>query len=161
MEKIEAFFEVAEKLNAELQITPLLFGSLGLEQRLGVDLNADDVDVLIPEYYLNDDWKEICAIMEEMGYRLYDLHEHAFKRDGVSVAFAAIDSLGPFAGVDISKIPMVNNGNVQYLLLGLMDYLNVYKASSKDSYRADKNNQKDLVKIQLIEEILRKNNNGE
>lgn len=152
MEKIEVFFEVAEILNTELQIAPLLFGSLGLEQRLGVDLNADDVDILIPEYYLNDGWKEICAIMEEMGYRLYDLHEHAFKRDGVSVAFAAIDSLGPFAGVDLNKIPLVNKGEVRYFLLGLKDYLSVYKASSKDSYRADKNNQKDFVKIQLIEE---------
>lgn len=35
MEKIEVFFEVAEILNTELQIAPLLFGSLGLEQRLG------------------------------------------------------------------------------------------------------------------------------
>ena len=47
--KKTAFLQIAESLNKKLDIVPLLYGSLGLEQRLGVNLDADDVDVLIPE----------------------------------------------------------------------------------------------------------------
>ena len=47
--KYAEFLRVASLLNRELGVTPLLFGSLGLERRLHMDLNADDIDVLIPE----------------------------------------------------------------------------------------------------------------
>ena len=77
--KKEAFLQITEMLNARLGITPLLFGSLGLEQRLGTDLGADDVDVLIPEEFLSEKWDCIAKIMSEEGYTLYDAHEHAFE----------------------------------------------------------------------------------
>ena len=47
--KKKEFLYVAESLNKKLDIVPLLFGSLGLEQRLHTNLNADDIDILIPE----------------------------------------------------------------------------------------------------------------
>lgn len=37
------FLKIAEKLN-NIGIVPLLFGSLGLEQRLDTPLNPDDID---------------------------------------------------------------------------------------------------------------------
>lgn len=46
------FLHTAKILNENLNNEPLLFGSLGFEQRLGTDLNADDIDVLIPEIFL-------------------------------------------------------------------------------------------------------------
>ena len=45
------FLCVAELLNKKLDIVPLSFGSMGLEQRLHISLNADDIDVLIPEVF--------------------------------------------------------------------------------------------------------------
>ena len=101
--KKEAFLQIAESLNKEFDIVPLLYGSLGLEQRLGVNLDADDVDVLIPEEYLTDNWDCITKIMGEKGYTLYDVHEHAFEKDGLSVAFASIENLVPKGAVEIIK----------------------------------------------------------
>ena len=151
--KFERFLSAARALN-EWNVTPLLFGSLGLERRLTTDLQAEDIDILVPEVYLHDGWHDLVTLMEEMGYTLYDLHEHAFQKDGASVAFAAIESLKPFAGVDISKIPMEETGGAHFLLLDLRDYLRVYTASSKDGYRADKKHGKDTQKIQLLKSAL-------
>lgn len=152
--KKKSFLQIAKLLNEKLDITPLLFGSLGLEQRLGISLNADDVDVLLPEEYLTQKWDCIVETMAELDYSLYDIHEHAFEKDGLSVAFASIENLESFAGVDISKIPVVCENYVRYYLLELEDYLKVYTASSKDGYRRDIKNKNDVRKIELINKAL-------
>ncbi len=154
--KKELFLQIARKLNEKLGITPLLFGSLGLEQRLGENLNADDIDVLIPEEYLDEKWDMLIEVMEGLGYSLYDVHEHAFEKDEVSAAFASIENLVPFANVDITRIPVVDEDNVRYYLLELEDYLKVYTASSKDGYRRDTKNKNDMEKIELIRRALEK-----
>ena len=43
--KKEEFLLIAKELNIKLNIVPLLFGSLGLEQRLDMCLDAEDIDV--------------------------------------------------------------------------------------------------------------------
>ena len=135
--KYALFLQTARLLNEQMHIKPLLFGSLGLERWLGKDLHADDIDVLIPERFLDSEWDKLFSLMNGEGWRLYDEEEHAFKKDGVSLAFASLENLEPFADVDISAIPTVNDGGAQYLLLTLEDYLKVYQASSKDGYRRD------------------------
>ena len=84
--KKREFLYIAKLLNEKLHVIPLLFGSLGLEQRLHTNLNADDIDVLIPEIFLNEKWDSVVTIMNDSGYALYDLHEHAFEKSGLSVA---------------------------------------------------------------------------
>lgn len=154
--KKKLFLQIAKNLNETLGVVPLLFGSLGLEQRLGEKLNADDIDMLIPEEYLDEKWDKLIGVMSSLGYSLYDVHEHAFEKDGVSAAFASIENLVPFAGVDITRIPVVNENGVRYYLLGLEDYLKVYTASSKDGYRRDTKNKNDTEKIELIKRALEK-----
>lgn len=152
--KKKEFLQIAAALNERLQIVPLLFGSLGLEQRLHADLHADDIDVLIPEAFLNEEWDRLVSVMNEQGYALYDLHEHAFEKAGLSVAFASIESLAPFAGVDVGKIPVVEETGVRYYLLDLQDYLKVYTESAKDGYRKDKKHKEDGEKVELIKKAL-------
>ena len=152
MEKKKELLHIAEMLNKKLHIVPLLFGSLGLEQRLDINLNAEDIDVLIPEVFLNEKWDSVVATMRDSGYTIYDLHEHAFEKSGLSVAFASIESLMPFAGVNLAKIPMMEEMGVRYYLLDLQDYLKVYTASLSDGYRQNVKNKKDAEKIKLINE---------
>ena len=152
--KKKEFLYVAESLNKKLSIVPLLFGSLGLEQRLHTSLNADDIDILIPETFLNEKWNSVVTVMNDSGYVLYDLHEHAFEKSGLSLAFASIESLTPFAGIDIAKIPIIEESGIYYYLLDLQDYLKVYTASSKDGYRKNIKNKKDEEKIKLINKAL-------
>lgn len=56
IEKIQAFFENAQLMSEELGIIPLMYGSLGLEYLTGKDLNADDIDILIPEVFITEKW---------------------------------------------------------------------------------------------------------
>ena len=154
--KKQEFLSVAERLNKELYIVPLLYGSLGLEQRLQTDLNAEDIDILLPEVFLREKWNRIVSLMEENGYVLYDLHEHAFEKAGISVAFASLEDLASFAGVDLTEIPVIEESGVRYFLLTVQDYLKVYTASSKDGYRKTKKHKQDGQKINLIRKALGK-----
>lgn len=156
MKKKEEFLYIADLLNKRLNIVPLLFGSLGLEQRLRADMNADDIDILIPEVFLYEEWNSIVKIMNNSGYVLYDLHEHAFEKSGLSVAFASIESLTPFADINLKRIPIINESGIRYYLLNLQDYLKVYIASSKDGYRKNTKNKKDEEKIKLINKAIGK-----
>lgn len=150
---IREFFIIAYELN-NINIVPLLYGSLGLEQRLHTNLNADDIDVLIPEIYLSEEWYKIAEIMVKKGYMLYDADEHAFVKNGISIAFASIESLAPFAGIDLKKIPVIKENGIKYKLLDLHDYLKIFTASSKDGYRKNKKNKNDKEKIDLINKAL-------
>ena len=84
-----------------------------MEQQLGANRNPDDIDVLIPKEYLDEKWDMLIDVMEGLGYSLYNIHEHAFEKDGVSAAFASIENLVPFANVDITRIPVVAEDGVR------------------------------------------------
>ena len=152
--KYSEFLHIAELLNVQLSIYPLLYGSLGLEKRLSVDLNADDIDVLIPEKYIKTEWHKLKSIMNNDGYRLVDEHEHEFYNGSVTVAYASLESLKLFADIEISDIPLVEDKGAKYLLVELPDYLKVYEASSKDGYRKNVKNKQDNIKIALIKKAL-------
>lgn len=154
MNKKTEFLRIAAMLNRSFGVSPLLYGSLGLEQRLCADLEADDIDILIPEAVLGGKWNALILAMEQMGYRLCDAHEHAFEKQGISAAFASIENLEPFAGVDVGAIPAIEEEGVRYRLLTLADYLKVYAASSRDGYRKNVKNKQDSQKIRLIQQAV-------
>lgn len=148
------FLNVANKLNTELNIVPLLYGSLGLQKITDIDFNPTDIDILVPKIYLQDKWNILKNTIEGLEYKLIDLHEHEFVRDSYQIAFADIESLVSFAAIDIEHIENRNEEGVKYKILNLEEYLKVYLQSSKDGYRKTKNNDKDFIKIEIIKKIL-------
>ncbi|UED79744.1 phosphoribosylanthranilate isomerase [Lysinibacillus sp. CD3-6] len=160
-QKFDEFIKIAKKLN-DIKIIPLLMGSVGLEVVTGENWKAQDLDIHVPgdkrgwevppEISIHN-WIDIVKIMESMAYSLIDLHEHEFTKEGLSVQFGIIDTLPNFAGVQLDDLEMQQKEEVKYYLLNPEQYLYVYKASSKDSYRADKNNNKDLIKIDFLKNM--------
>ena len=160
--KYDEFIEIAKKLN-DIEIIPLLMGSVGLEAITGKSWDAQDLDIHVPgdkrgwevppELSIHN-WIDIVNIMNSMEYTLIDLHEHEFYKEGVSVEFGIIDTLPNFAGVQLEELEIHQKRNVKYYLLNLEQYLCVYESSSKDSYRADKNNHKDIRKINFLKSII-------
>ena len=148
--KYGEFLSAAAQINKTFRVSPLLFGSLGLERRLGISLNSDDIDVLLPERLLKADWQRLIAMMEDLSYTLQDEEEHEFVKGDFRIAFASIENLEPFAGVDLNTIPLITDQGASYYLLELPDYLKVYEASSKDGYRKNVKNKQDQQKIDLI-----------
>lgn len=159
----EIFLEIASELN-QLGITPLLMGSVGLEERTGQDWQVRDLDIHVPSdprgWEAPDEERidradELIAMMEKLGYALTDRHEHEFQKNGISVEFGCLHSLPSFAGVELKDLEELETDGVRYYLPTLEQYLKIYQASSKDSYRADKNNQKDFAKIDYLKQILK------
>ncbi|MBQ2799570.1 MAG: hypothetical protein IJF09_09315 [Ruminiclostridium sp.] len=145
-------------LHRTFGITPLLYGSLGLEYLTGEDLNADDIDILIPQVYIKEKWSEFKETLQKNGYILTDEHEHTFCEDGVCYSYASIEELETFAGISVSQIEVKKERNASFRILSLEQYLTVYEKSSKDGYRVDVRNKKDEEKIKFIKEKLKGKN---
>lgn len=95
-------------------------------------------------------WNRIVGIMDLLEYRLVDLHEHEFLKRGLSVEFGIIDTLPSFAGISVEVLEIHQNKGMKFYLLTPKQYLRVYEASYKDSYRAENNNHKDIYKIEYL-----------
>lgn len=154
--KIQSFFENARLLEKKFGVAPLLYGSLGLEYLTGENLNADDIDILIPKAFIAEKWDEFRNVLEENGYKLIDESEHTFQKNGVHYSYAGIEELEQFAGIAMADIEQKECENARFKLLSLEQYLKVYTASAKDGYRAEKRHKNDADKIEFIQEQLRK-----
>ncbi len=147
--KYKLFLINAQLLFDEFGIKPLLYGSLGLEVLLQKNLLSDDIDILIPNTLLDNNWEYFKTFLESKGYILIDLHEHTFLKDNVKYSYATIEELNDFAGINSF------NESKYCLFLTLYDYLKVYEASLNDGYRQDKKNKKDIDKIEIIRSAIR------
>ncbi len=150
----QAFLKNTELLADTFGITPLLYGSLGLEYLTNENLNADDVDILIPQLFLKERWLELKGILEKNGYVLIDEREHTFEKEQIHYSYAQIEELESFAGIKMSDIRTVASENVNFKLLSLQQYLKVYSASAKDGYRIEARGKKDFEKIAFIKDRL-------
>jgi len=153
--KKSAFFENAKLLADRFDIIPLMYGSLGLEYITDENLNADDIDILIPEIFVSKRWDEFKTVLTEEGYVLFDEHEHTFQKDGIYYSYASMEELEDFAGINPSEIVLHNKDGIYFKLLSLEQYLKVYRASSKDGYRIHVREKKDKDKILFIEKCLK------
>nr|WP_249292537.1 phosphoribosylanthranilate isomerase [Metabacillus flavus] len=138
-------------------------GSVGLEVITGESWDAQDIDIHVPgdkrglevppELSIHN-WMDIVKIMTLMEYSLIDLHEHGFYKEGLSVEFGIFDTLPNFARIQLVDLEIHHKENAKYYLLNPEQYLHVFNSSSKDSYRANKNNHKDLRKIDYLKNMI-------
>ena len=149
--KYKEFKYISKQLN-NLDIIPLLYGSLGLEQQLKIDLYPDDIDILIPKIWLNKNWQDLRFIMNKNGYYLFDKHEHSFKKNYI-IAFAPIEQF--IDKFTVNNISQKIEDNCKFYELSLEDYLKVYNKFMDDEYRINKKD-RDQEKIKLIEMSLNK-----
>lgn len=147
----------------KIGITPTLMGSVGLEFISKEDWDPSDIDIHVPgdprgweapDELRIYDWDKIMGIMEELGYDLVDIHEHEFQKNDVSIEYGTIDSLYDFAGISVSDIELIQLDEIKFRVPNLEQFLSIYEASSKDSYRNDNNNSKDFKKIDWLKNHL-------
>ena len=147
----------------EVGIVPTLMGSLGLEYMSKEDWSPADIDIHVPgnprgweapDELRIYDWDKIKSVMEDLGYQLTDAHEHEFKNNDFCVQYGAIDSLYDFAGIHESDIDIAPFDNIRFRVPSLDQFLKIYTASSKDSYRNDRNNNKDFKKRNIHVRVL-------
>ena len=160
--KFDEFIRIAKKLN-DIDIIPLLRGSVGLEVVTEMNWDSRDLDIHVPgdkrgwevppEVSIFN-WDDIKDIMISIEYCLIDLHEHEFSKEGLSVEFGIMDTLPEFAGIQLEDLEIHQKEEVKYYMLNPKQYLSVYESSMKDSYRAEQNNDKDKKKIHFLKRML-------
>ncbi|MEA3475633.1 MAG: hypothetical protein U9R23_04235 [Candidatus Cloacimonadota bacterium] len=155
MDKYKEFLRIAKCLNTELDITPVLYGSLGLSRLIKKDLDSKDIDILVPQKYITTDWSELQKTLSKIDYQLVDEKEHEFIYLNNKIGIAFEEDLFSFAKVDHKKLKIVSDNGVNYKILDLNQYRMVYEVSKNDSYRSQKNNKKDLKKIKLIDSYIK------
>ena len=154
MDKYNEFLRIAKHLNSELDIIPVLYGSLGLSRIIQKDLNSKDTDILVPQKYLTTDWDKLIKILEETGYLLVNEEEHEFIYLDNKIGIAFEEDLYPFAKINHEDLKIVSDHDTRFKILDLDQYKKIYETSKNDSYRSDKNNKKDFEKIKLIDMYL-------
>lgn len=158
----DEFKKICFQLN-KVGIVPTLMGSLGLEYVSKIDWEPSDIDIHVsgdprgweaPDELRIYDWDKIKRIMEGMDYELVDIHEHEFRKNGFIAEYGSINSLYDFAGVSESDIEIIQLDEIKFRVPSLKQFLEIYEASSKDSYRNDNNNNKDFKKIAWLKNHL-------
>lgn len=150
------FFENAKLLAERFKIVPLMYGSLGLEYITDTNMDVDDIDILIPEVFLNEKWEDFKCTLISSGYILIDEQEHTFQKNSICYSYAPVEELKSFAKINLFDIETKINYGIQFRVLSLEQYLKVYTASSKDGYRINVRQKKDRDKILFIQEQLSK-----
>jgi len=155
--KFEIFLEIAKALNESFNTVPVLYGSLGLYKIIGEHSECSDVDVLVPDEFVNERWDELIKLIEKMGFELKDEHEHEFIRNSEIVAFAKQNDLIKRIGLYPNKLIVCKVDDIKFKELSIEDYLSVYRLMLRDDYRQEKRGKADQEKIELIEKYISKN----
>ncbi len=148
-EKLQVFLEIAEKLNAEMDSTPILYGSLGLSEAINKDIKTDDIDMLVEHRIFSTQLGKIRSTMAELGFELTDPEENCFQRDDIKVGIATDGDMITFSGINPQTL-CIKKEKATYRVLNAEQYLATYKASSLDGYRKNKHQKDDQAKIELI-----------
>ncbi|MFX3674735.1 MAG: hypothetical protein ACE3JQ_09840 [Paenisporosarcina sp.] len=149
----DEFINIAKALNKELDIVPILYGSLGLEKVTRLDFNPQDIDILVPLIFFKEKWNMLLKVIEELGYELVDLHEHEFRKNETKIGIAFMEDLKQFADIDYESLMIVEDNGAKYHSLTISDYIKVYNKSLLDGYRRSKNN-KDQSKLKILYQLV-------
>lgn len=152
------FLTIAKLLNQQLEIVPVLYGSLGLEKVTKLNFSPQDIDILIPLSFLEEKWQLLQDVMDQLGYTMVNFQEHEFLKNDIKIGFAFTEDLLAFADVDYKNLKVIDDNGSRYYLLTISDYIKVYTRSLQDGYRRNKNNNKDLNKIEILNEIVQEYN---
>jgi hypothetical protein len=155
MDKYKEFLKIAKLLNFELNIIPILYGSLGLSKIIQKDLSSEDIDILVPKKYITTDWNELLKVLQRINYRLVNEKEHELVCRNNKIGIAHEEDLLPFANIDYKNLKTLKEEGIKYKVLNIEQYKRVYEKSKNDSYRSQENNKKDLEKIKLIDDFMK------
>ncbi|MFH1307888.1 MAG: hypothetical protein ABIH72_03465 [archaeon] len=152
-EKFKIFLEAAKLINKKFNISPVIYGSLGLQLKIGEFSEANDIDILIADEYIGKKWLKLISLMKELNYNMIDEHEHEFKRKNQIVAFAK-ESILFESGTNPNKLEETKIKDISFRQLNAKQYLKAYETVYNDDYRRKKQGQADDEKIKLIKKYL-------
>ena len=138
-------------------ITPIVYGSVGVSLLIGPYQEPDDVDLLVEDQWLNDNFPALCEILLGRGYKLFNEREHEFKNErGEKISFASIEILERDKICDPKKdLISVDCAGQTITTLNLKGFLAAYSFSQRDGYRQAYRTIKDSLVVSLLKVALK------
>jgi len=153
--------EITVKIIKDLRaaaVDPILYGSQGVSLYIGDFKEFGDIDLLVDQRWMTDDWEKLIEIMNQIGFKLYDLHEHDFVNpESVHASFASKDILVRDNIVQSLKNATsdIEVGDITITTLKPGVFKSAYEFSEQDGYRKNTRGKKDRTVIVLLSEYLK------
>lgn len=127
--KFTAFLEIANVLNKH-NIVPVIYGSLGLYRIVGQLDEINDIDIIIPNENLIDNFEVLKRAMDEVGYKQDAHYPHEFTKGEGQIGFEPESDLKEL-GIDSQKLKVTKLNDSKFKELEPKDYLLVYRRNLK------------------------------
>jgi hypothetical protein len=151
-------YQKVNKFLIASHIDSILYGSLGVSIYLGNFKDFGDIDLLVDDKYLLNDWPVLVDIMSQNNFDLIDLREHEFEnKDGIMVAFAKKSVLSRDKICDpVKDVQVIEANGIPVTTLDAKSFINAYVFSSTDGYRIEKRGKNDLDIVEKLTNLLNK-----
>jgi hypothetical protein len=111
---------------------------------------VDDIDFLIPDEHLDDTkWNNFILLMNSLEYTQDPNHIHEFTKDETILSFDGIERVSGLMGGKI-ETEISNKNGVIFALPTTESFLAIYSKLLLDQDRANKKQEQDEKKIEMI-----------
>ena len=148
---IDRFGQVNQFLRP-IGISPILYGSVGVGVYLGDFKKFDDLDILIEDKWLGEDFPEFTRLLDENGFRLVDAKEHEFESEEkfkLNFSTHGILIRDGIADLTTDTVSTSVNG-IKIRTLTPTAFTKAYEFSVKDGYRKKTRGKKDAEVINKL-----------
>jgi phosphoribosylanthranilate isomerase len=128
-EKFTTFLEIATALNKE-NITPTISGSLGVFRIIGQLDEIGDIDIIIPNKNLVDEFENLVKIMKKIGYKQDKDFPHEFSKGKGQIGFEPESDLEELK-INNRKSKITTINGIKFKELSPKDYLLIYSRNLK------------------------------
>ena len=139
-------------------IDPILYGSQGVSLYIGQFKEFGDVDLLVPDEWVQKRWQELISVMGALGYSMVNEHEHEFEDEEKSTVGFAGESILIRDGISIPEsqdIIWTTVSGASVRTLSAKAFRRVYRFSVHDGYRIETRGKKDAEIISLLDSYLK------
>ena len=143
------------KILQELNIKPVVYGSLGVACYLGNFKQFGDIDLLVEDDFI-DNWEKFKVFLLSHNFILIDEKEHEFLFDNFKVGFAKKSILVKDKIIS-NYLQLVNYKEMAAYTLQPEHFLTAYRFSLKDGYRIKNRGKKDQEIIDRLTEYIKSN----
>ena len=142
------------KILKQLAIKPVIYGSFGVSYYLGDFKKFGDIDLLVEDRFIDNDWEEFNKLLLSYNFVLIDEREHEFLFDNLKIGFAK-KSILIKDGIIKDYTELVKYGKMDAYTLKPEHFLAAYRFSLKDGYRLSNRLKKDQEIIDKIIEYMK------
>ncbi|PIZ98743.1 MAG: hypothetical protein COX77_03555 [Candidatus Komeilibacteria bacterium CG_4_10_14_0_2_um_filter_37_10] len=144
------------KILKKLNIKPVIYGSFGVSYYLGNFKQFGDLDLLVEDKFIDNDWEEFNTFLSSHNFVLINRREHEFLLDNFKIGFAK-KSIFVKDGIIKDYTDLVKYGKVDAYTLRPEHFLAAYRFSLKDGYRVTNRFKRDQEIINKITEYIKEN----